>query len=65
MEISNTSGRRKTSVARIYMQAGQGNITINDREMKAYFGNELLENIVNHLRCTQHSSLLLASTVNK
>ncbi|HEX8349638.1 MAG TPA: 30S ribosomal protein S9 [Hymenobacter sp.] len=47
MEISNTSGRRKTSVARIYMQAGQGNITINNREMKAYFGNELLENIVN------------------
>ncbi|QIX61010.1 30S ribosomal protein S9 [Hymenobacter lutimineralis] len=47
MEISNTSGRRKTSVARIYMQAGQGNITINGREMKAYFGNELLENIVN------------------
>ena len=47
MEISNTSGRRKTSVARVYMQAGQGNITINNREMKAYFGNELLENIVN------------------
>jgi small subunit ribosomal protein S9 len=47
MEISNTSGRRKTSVARIYMQAGQGNITINGREMKAYFANELLENIVN------------------
>ena len=47
MDISNTSGIRKTSVARIYMQAGQGNITINGREMKAYFGNELLENIVN------------------
>jgi small subunit ribosomal protein S9 len=47
MAITNTSGRRKTSVARIYMQAGQGNITINGREMKAYFGNELLENIVN------------------
>ena len=47
MEISNTSGRRKTSVARIYMQAGQGNITINDRDMKAYFSNELLENVVN------------------
>ena len=29
------------------MQAGQGNITINNWEMKAYFGNELLENIVN------------------
>jgi small subunit ribosomal protein S9 len=47
MDILNTSGRRKTSVARIYMQAGQGNITINNRDMKAYFGNELLENIVN------------------
>ena len=47
MAITNTSGRRKTSVARIYMQAGQGNITINNRDMKAYFGNELLENIVN------------------
>ena len=44
MEITNTSGRRKTSVARIYMQAGQGNITINDRDMKSYFRNELLEN---------------------
>ncbi len=43
----NTSGRRKTSVARIYMQAGQGLVTINDRDMKTYFGNELLENIVN------------------
>ena len=47
MAITNTSGRRKTSVARIYMQAGQGNITINGRDMKTYFGNELLENIVN------------------
>ncbi len=34
-------------MARIYMQAGQGNITINGRDMKTYFGNELLENIVN------------------
>ena len=47
MAATNTSGRRKTSVARIYMQAGQGNITINDRDMKSYFANELLENIVN------------------
>jgi small subunit ribosomal protein S9 len=47
MAATNTSGRRKTSVARVYMQAGQGNITINDRDMKSYFSNELLENIVN------------------
>ncbi|RTQ49280.1 30S ribosomal protein S9 [Hymenobacter gummosus] len=47
MEITNTSGRRKTSVARVYVQAGQGNITINDRDAKAYFGNDLLVTIVN------------------
>ena len=47
MAITNTSGRRKTSVARIYMQAGQGNITINDRDIKVYFSNKLLENVVN------------------
>jgi small subunit ribosomal protein S9 len=47
MEITNTSGRRKTSVARVYVQAGQGNITINDREAKAYFSNDLLVTIVN------------------
>ncbi|RZK33215.1 MAG: 30S ribosomal protein S9, partial [Hymenobacter sp.] len=36
MAATNTSGRRKTSVARIYLQAGQGNITINNRDMKSY-----------------------------
>ncbi|WP_026461662.1 30S ribosomal protein S9 [Adhaeribacter aquaticus] len=47
MEILNTSGRRKTSVARIYLSAGQGNITINDRDIKAYFPSEVLQTIVN------------------
>jgi small subunit ribosomal protein S9 len=47
MEVINTSGRRKTSVARIYMQSGQGNITINDRDIKEYFGSEVLQTIVN------------------
>jgi small subunit ribosomal protein S9 len=47
MEITNTSGRRKTSVARVYVQAGQGNITINNRDAKSYFGNDLLVTIVN------------------
>jgi len=46
MEILNTSGRRKTSVARIYMTPGQGNITINDRDIKVYFPNEVLQTIV-------------------
>ncbi len=47
MEILNTSGRRKTSVARIYMSAGQGNITINGRDIKEYFPSEVLQTIVN------------------
>lgn len=33
----NAIGRRKTSVARIYMQQGSGKITVNDREFKDYF----------------------------
>ena len=47
MEILNTSGRRKTSVARIYLTPGQGNITINGKDIKAYFPNEGLQTIVN------------------
>ena len=47
MEVINTSGRRKSSVARIYMTAGQGNITINGKDIMAYFPNEVLQNIVN------------------
>src|SRR5262245_9741187 len=46
MEVLNTSGRRKTSVARVYMTPGQGNITINDRDIKVYFPNEVLQTIV-------------------
>jgi small subunit ribosomal protein S9 len=47
MEVTNTSGRRKTSVARVYLTAGQGNITINHRDLKVYFPNEVLQTIVN------------------
>ena len=47
MEVLNTSGRRKTSVARIYLAPGQGNITINDRDIKVYFPSEVLQTIVN------------------
>ncbi|MCC9165921.1 30S ribosomal protein S9 [Pontibacter harenae] len=47
MEVINTSGRRKTSVARIYMTPGQGNITINGKDIKTYFPSEVLQTIVN------------------
>jgi small subunit ribosomal protein S9 len=37
MEIINTSGRRKTAVARVYMKPGTGKITINKRDISDYF----------------------------
>ncbi|NNE26826.1 MAG: 30S ribosomal protein S9 [Saprospiraceae bacterium] len=37
MEVINTTGRRKASVARLYMKAGKGAITINGKDYKEYF----------------------------
>ena len=36
-EVTNTLGRRKTAVARLYMTPGKGEIIINGREIKEYF----------------------------
>ncbi|NRB39828.1 MAG: 30S ribosomal protein S9 [Pseudomonadales bacterium] len=41
------TGRRKTSTARVFMTAGEGNITINDRTLEQYFGREVARMIVN------------------
>lgn len=43
----NALGRRKSAVARVYVSAGTGNITINGRELKDYFSDESLQYIVN------------------
>lgn len=43
MEVTNTLGRRKTAVARIYMQRGNGTITVNGRDYKTYFPTEVLQ----------------------
>jgi small subunit ribosomal protein S9 len=43
MDIINTIGRRKTSIARVYVKPGNGAILINDRELKAYFPSEILQ----------------------
>ncbi len=37
MDVINTIGRRKSSVARAYMSEGKGTITINDRTLEDYF----------------------------
>ena len=46
MDVTNTIGRRKTSVARLYMQPGNGTITVNDKELATYFPTEILQTIV-------------------
>ena len=45
-EVVNTIGRRKTSVARLYMQPGKGDIQVNGRDLKDYFPSDVLQIIV-------------------
>ena len=40
------TGRRKKSIARVYLTPGKGNITINKRSLDDYFGLETLKVIV-------------------
>jgi len=40
------TGRRKSSVARVYLLPGNGKITINKRDMDDYFGLDTLKLIV-------------------
>ena len=40
------TGRRKSSVARVYLSAGTGRITINKRDIDDFFGLETLKVIV-------------------
>ena len=47
MSVTNALGRRKTSIARVYLTAGTGNITINGKEAKIYFPTILLQNAIN------------------
>ena len=47
MSVTNTSGRRKTAVARIYMKEGNGTITVNSKDYKVYFPTLPLQYIVN------------------
>jgi small subunit ribosomal protein S9 len=46
MEIINKIGRRKTSVARIYMTPGKGEITVNNRSLEVYFPFDLHQIVV-------------------
>ena len=43
MERINTIGRRKTSIARIYLENGDGKILVNGREYNEYFPSYFLQ----------------------
>lgn len=47
MEQTHALGRRKAAVARVYLSAGKGNVTINGRDLETYFPLEALRYIVN------------------
>lgn len=51
MDVINTIGRRKASVARVYLMAGKGNILVNGKDYKEYFTQENIRfNIEDPLR---------------
>ena len=47
MSVINTLGRRKSSVARVYLSKGKGKVTINNRELNDYFKTGVLLDKVN------------------
>ncbi len=46
MEVVNALGRRKTAVARVYLNDGKGNIVVNSKDIKEYFPIQQLQYIV-------------------
>lgn len=40
------TGKRKNSIARVWLVPGSGKITINDRPMDKYFGRDVLKMII-------------------
>jgi len=45
-KVFSAMGRRKTSVARVYLKEGKGNVFINERSLQDYFGRETARMIV-------------------
>ena len=52
------TGRRKTSVARVYLRPGSGKIVVNRRDFDEYFPNQVLKMVI-------RQPLLLTETADK
>ena len=46
MAVINALGRRKSAVARVYVEEGSGKITINKRDLTEYFPSSILQYVV-------------------
>ena len=46
MEQIITVGRRKRSTARVFLQKGSGEITVNKKKLEVYFGREVAQMVV-------------------
>lgn len=46
MAVVNALGRRKSAVARVYIEEGNGKITINKRDLTEYFPSPILQFVV-------------------
>ena len=46
MAVVNALGRRKSAVARVYVEEGNGKITINKRDLTEYFPSPILQFVV-------------------
>jgi len=50
------TGRRKEAIAKVWIQAGEGSITVNDKDLSAYFGRKTADMVV-------HQPLVLTETL--
>jgi small subunit ribosomal protein S9 len=57
-------GRRKTSIARIYMEPGKGTIIVNKRDYKEYFPTLPLQYLINQAQETVNMKDVYDITVN-
>jgi small subunit ribosomal protein S9 len=57
-------GRRKTSIARIYMEPGKGTITVNKKDYKVYFPTLPLQYLINQAQETVNMKEVYDITVN-
>ena len=46
MDVVNALGRRKSSIARVYVGEGTGKITINKKDLTEYFPSSILQFVV-------------------